>query len=1147
MLTIALIFIAVSLTVYYAAPPVKVDFSVKKRLPIFALERGVALLGMKYSVTRAGLGIKYSSVVPKRNIAAAKKYLDTEHAEPWRIELIAHKQRILSVFSSCKKSISASSFLGHVGKYPRIFLLSKYFIENTCGDITANQLTGLLSVFEEHAQLTEREKRALPDYIRFCLIGLLCSIVKSQNARGEYYFRGISDGAREKVDLDRITDEDYICGLVSGADGRNTAALNALFDANEINLAEAQDKRRSMCAMAYAIIRATLRSLDEVDVFARSINSVEIIKQPSARYIRFFKIALPSLIVLYAALTCVFASPRYVALFYVGSIITYFALRLPILLRTPSGLAFDFLQKINGFFSQGGRHEVNGKRAFLYECAYIDSASDFFSGKIFGGTLCLSADNRGQIEVVGQNGALGKLNIVFSCESKQFDLSRFDVYAEPHRYVYRAVSGAELAVEVFPSPTVKACVCRITAVNGNAESKTIGFAGLFASTDKKLIYIFTLGADSGDMPTDLRYSPDKKVISTSGKLSVPPFGKSTACIIVAELSSMREAESIKRTVCAAMEFDLDYLGMNAYEKKRFCDTEVLKIDCIPEHDSTAVALCPNLPKKETVLHCGEIGYTESGELYIDDTSDCNPEISGEIACRKTCICCKPYGVESICLPDTLITDRSAFYSATVSAFVMLDCDGAIWSPTLLPLGKGQMSALFSFGCTEYSCAYNGLICSQKCYASGDEVLFDIKLKNETDIARELTMTFSAISKGGKCACILCSEEVVERAEYKEAYYRRGQIVRAHDFLTGGNTPAATAVVKIDLPENGERRVIFSVSETTGEMPSIESADNALQDNAGFFSRLGKVRMHSDNTALDIAYRRALYGAYMFWLAGSVTTRTLYYLTCAIKYVNIASVKRKLIEFLKKEKCDVYLALAVTEYVRYSGDNMFLFADANGITAGEACMRALDNSIRDGRFCFSDKSIFLVKSIMDMLTLFADKAIDRNRSGTYITALCSCARYCSAAVKATAAADESGLVGLSAVKRAADLYISGEYDRAFALIEAQSEANLGRNAFMCRNGEDAEEAALIFSVITERLIGLHIRGERAKINPCVTTKSPQIEFDLLGNRDLRIVVDGSVECGNWSMRTDRISYTGGSIDLSNVGCDRITFVRDGAHL
>ena len=1168
-LIVIAIFIAVSLPVRYVAPPAKVCFSVKKRLSFDACMRGIAILGKRLSVTEYGFGIKCSSVKPKKTVSAAETHATHKHAELWRLELVANKQRVYSVFSSCKKSIAASSFLGHVGKYPRLFLFCKYTVESLCGDISAARLKNFVAEFCGYTQFTEKEKRYLPDYLRFCLVGLLCTVVKTEDALCADFYKGFADAENGRVDLDRLNSDDYICGLLCALDGGDNKSLDMLFEVNNIDTVGAEERRRKRNADTYAIVKAVVRSLDEVDAYADE--NVEAKREKTSRgYALFCKVAMPILLFVYALLTCIFASPIFVALFFVCAVITYFALRLPVLLHSADAETFDVLQIIKDKISSRPKSEATLPRAFMTESA-VDCLNEYVSEKIDCGMLVLRADNTGTVEISDRTrGEIGKLNMLFSTGKTTIDLCAFDTVIQSHRCVYRTVGDAEISVEIFPSPIAAACVCKVTTINGTPRALELMFSGLFAPksdscevkktgehtalSGNNVLYVFT--ADAKDLqrriPTMSKYAPDDNVISAHGALIVPPFEKRSAYFVVAVLSSLSESESVRRCVCDARDFDLDYLRVNAGSERCVADVCERGV-CLFSDNSTNEenATVVRLPCLDAGISGRAFGYLPGGELYVRSV-DCNtPEMYSLVASSGGCARCAPYGIEKIIMQGVSITDKNEFFRMSAGAFIILKKGETLWSPTLLPDGKGDMSALLGFGYAEYSCAYNGILCVQKCFpgVDGKCFLFDVTLKNELDHSNALTVMLSAVTRNGGRARILCSDEPRERAEYKEAYFRRGKIVCVDNFLFGGITPAATLATEIELPANGTRRIVFSLTDRDSEEAyTIADADNAFRHCSAVYSRIGKTALQTSDNALDVAYKRAACGVYTFWRQCGISlgARELYYLICAVKYVDISSVRKRLTKYISEKNCDIYFLLAVAEYVRFSGDGDLLFAETGGMTFAERSMRILDECIARGDAFLHVRGIKEVKSVAAMFGMFNELSGKGDRSAAYISAMCACAEHSTRAARSIVSSDENGLIGIDAAIRAMDLYECGEYDRAYALLDSVNPVKNpdGFGAFMCNTATDASIAALFYTAVTEKFLGLNICGNRARINPCVTKNSPDTEFDLLGASDVHIRIDKSVEKGNWTMKIDKVSYASNSLDLANIGCDTVTLCRDG---
>lgn len=347
-----------------------------------------------------------------------------------------------------------------------------------------------------------------------------------------------------------------------------------------------------------------------------------------------------------------------------------------------------------------------------------------------------------------------------------------------------------------------------------------------------------------------------------------------------------------------------------------------------------------------------------------------------------------------------------------SAFVVIECDGKMWSPTYDPLGKGRLSVRHGSGFSEYSCAYDGFITTDKQFAvrGKNAELFSVTVRNTSDRARALNIMFAVSSTSGKSCgvkfdgkcltlvnksdgkgfCVSSSFPISEWCAYSEGYCMFGKVDRACRLRQGGVDFAPAASVDVNLLPNETKSITFclAVYDNDKDENKIDvcAADAYFLREAQFYSSFKDIELHSTDKLLNNVYHRALYLAYAAFVSGrdgkkkmSVTDK----LVCcfAVKYADAGSV-RAFIESLCARRCEsdmttatnnsgidsreedmriseLLLPLAVKDFVDHTGEFKLLAHKAtcmaqNGSGGGcssvmEYCMAIIEKHIDIGEF------------------------------------------------------------------------------------------------------------------------------------------------------------------------------------------------------
>ena len=125
----------------------------------------------------------------------------------------------------------------------------------------------LVKRFSAVAPLTVDECGMLGDMLIFCLCETICAAADGAERKGRSYDKGRADGADGRVDLDRITSDDYICGLTETAE--DTDAVARMAENNGIDVDAAVAARRKYVAEVYALIACAAEAVKAFSALPR--------------------------------------------------------------------------------------------------------------------------------------------------------------------------------------------------------------------------------------------------------------------------------------------------------------------------------------------------------------------------------------------------------------------------------------------------------------------------------------------------------------------------------------------------------------------------------------------------------------------------------------------------------------------------------------------------------------------------------------------------------------------------------------------------------------------------------------------------------------------------------------------------------------
>ena len=215
----------------YAVPPQPPIKRYCERCTKSSLLARMRLIGQRYSSVTSGFGIKYREIKLKRlivSIARRAAECGEGSVSAWESEIISSHSLIESCFEQGIAAARLAHSLGHVNGYPRIYLLCGELVSALCGNTDNSLVKCAVNEFERYAPLTAAEKDLFCGMLEFCLCELLYNYASAASVRNDAYLSGREDGAKGNVDLDRIDNADYVCGVTDCATSADGAAIGRI-------------------------------------------------------------------------------------------------------------------------------------------------------------------------------------------------------------------------------------------------------------------------------------------------------------------------------------------------------------------------------------------------------------------------------------------------------------------------------------------------------------------------------------------------------------------------------------------------------------------------------------------------------------------------------------------------------------------------------------------------------------------------------------------------------------------------------------------------------------------------------------------------------------------------------------------------------
>lgn len=1005
--------------------------------------------------------------------------------------------------------------------------------------------------------------------------------------RSGEYRKGAYDGNVGKVDLDSIENCDYICGLYDTASSKEKRAVERVLETNGASREQAERERKLFLSKSAAIIGSTVRSLKMLKNFSLAVEQKNFEKKRkslSPMIIKVLSVAPVVLSLVTAALVCIFVPARNAAIVAVASLIFYTLFRLPVLLHAPDHTS-KYQLRVEALFKK----IVKKKEPVIFlptrvqsEIAYFGGEAELIENVLFGKNISVKADNRGTVTIITSHGEYS-LKIFCSADGGTVCLDECDGVFDKHTSIYNIINDdMELHVKLLAAVDCDCCCVSVSVINRTPNIKDVKLT-IILIPKAKISYktcerlqnciafessecAFALACENAIYKTDLQgYEQSARSCGAMALVGETQFMLDGFARVLNRASVIFATTTLEAERLAELTLDNRYLAHAELAARTFCDdNDINAADTRCIFDS--VKDCDEA--EYTAFDC-DIGFLKDG-IYAFDPAAGHIAVPNNTVCNDECgVKLSATGVEEIIWHGETVTAERSVFDALARAFVVINEDGTMWSPTRAPLGKGNIRVSHGFGYTEYTCGYNGSISSLKIYtANGLGVLFDISVENKSKSARNFEIMFSAlltekfsasvqdnvpVAMFGKTnIAVLCSEEICAAACRKEGYFIRGKIARTSEFRAGGSTPAPTVCARVNIKPHDKKRVVFALAERDGsENISMVFADRRLEEVVECSKKFGRIDLHSSNELLNFVHKRALYKAYTEgFMLNLCSARDKAAVCTAVKYVDPATVKNRLVELLCDTSDDdsmLYTAIAVMDYAEFSQDYGFL---------DERITREV------GRNC---RNVNAIETVSDRCLYLAASALTHEPSGNivkqtvYYRQIIDILRYFENKSKAdimrknVSRAVDSYSQKLKSVKyivyKSEDvfdmleyallLFRSGDYGGAFGVLIKCSRIVLDDSA------HSAAACALFYTLITEQLAGIAFSGERARIFPRLAKHIPELAFDInTEHGKAHIIVDNSVQTGDWIMRAGNISYMTGNIKLSNRDEKTIYFCRNG---
>lgn len=977
LLIVIAIVIAVFLTVRSVMQPYRPDFALKRRVPTRGIAARARALGKKCAAVERGSGLSLSTLSPlRREYKALKRRSDDGKSLTSAQTVCAvNRDAVLGAAERAKTVMRKSYALGHVDKRPRLFLLCDMLVSDMRGYLDAKLVKTSVKAFCESAPLAFSELEGLPDMLRLCLCGLIMRVLGEENARAEVYDSGMRDGGDGKIDIGRLSDHDYLCGVADAVTSADKSAFDALIESNAVDTESARQTRRKRLALAYSAVYGAVRSLAAVNVldlcalielcaadkvlcgvdgyseeseqvkadylracereakrrgtgecaYAHSVaDSAATVGCKISDYITagdkdgkkpIYTAIAVSLVVLAGVIICLTFSYRYAAVFPIFAIAIYALFRRRLIIPK-----IDLMRRKYKASNAGITEYVPPVRL-----AYFGGETDYKQNTIDGGRSRVVADNRGKVTVKSEHGT-AELGLDVSANSERIRLAAFDGVFSSYKNTYRVVAeNAEFSAEFIAPIDGAGCSVRVTAINRTDVPVAIGIFAAAKKSGKKKNVEFSLVNTTRETPYAVALCSDRACSEHDGargdaelseRFTLDGYQKRSVVIntLFAENASLLSRRAV--AACGSGSFECDEAAAREYcaDTDSFAGLHEPMPSIEPYKKVAHIAADVELPTLAYDVAADFGGYTRDGGLL---------PLPGSGTDVKNVMCDGEYCTEIYADGDSVrVPDINGETDADLTAaFIALGENGIIWTPTLRPLGRGNLYAVHHIGHSEFVCGYNGFVCTLRRYIAlgGRGEFFDVTLANKTDRQRETDVMLSVrsdvvcdtIMDSGRLLArdadgkvvfgLQASERINEYAEFAEGYFVRGVVDRASGFRPGGVLHAPTVSTRVSVMPKSAARVVFLLRCGDGApfKPNAVNADAALAACKNHYEKCARFTARTGDRALNKAFMWVQYALInavkASELADSGNAARDIVLFRAARYFDISAVKRKILK------------------------------------------------------------------------------------------------------------------------------------------------------------------------------------------------------------------------------------------------------------
>lgn len=788
-------------------------------------------------------------------------------------------------------------------------------------------------------------------------------------------------------------------------------------------------------------------------------------------------------------------------------------------------------------------------------CAVSSAPAVMFCGNetalrtnVMGGDgLFMTADNRGRLSVVCGSGGVdaGDFDISVATELGEHKLSHCDGAHMTGRTVYFMSDGnTEIRAEaIAPDEPRCAAVC-LSIINRTAETENVKvlarclpkYTGAFVPT----LRVFECGI-GGIADDGASLCASDRILHSETVARIPPFGKKEVAVC---LFFARDERTVSRGVSQVS-------SEGFFARETFAASGRTVASYLPVAAETAQ----------------DNAFVEAGYENI-------------LCDGRLCAILGKRGYE-YAVNGGAVTRRRRGLETGAPTLVMLGIGDEVYD-----LSDCE-NVFHGLGFSEYTDKKDACSYSLKRYIARGHAaeIFDLQMTNESDDRKSADVMFAALSgmigqvevyrsgdrvcavrkSDGKGFAVMSSLPISDHAFYREGYYAYGSVDRVSDFRKGGTEIAPAVSCRVEMPPFGTARAVFALA-CIGEESELESideerADEFLADEIELFTATS-VCPETRDAVLDSLYLRALYVAFT---GGFLLGEEQYDITCiAAKYLDADGVRRRISERLRASAPDGLIMYLIEDHMEYSGDDLYS-ETVNGTTVAELCLNAADKLARDA--VLPECEIIDKLSALRVLKIHSNKC-DTVRKRKYIKAMSALAAdvekyfYGNICTETTESVTESSLYVLGGVfpsrgreivaelepkvKRlcerlmqesdgreienvfsAALIYCAAAYavnddGRAFDIVKLFTEmfspcGKLGERL-------TPRIAAMFYSLVTTRLFGVNICGDRSTLEPHLCADCRHVEYLMPKSFGrAHISADCNGDGGAWNMRVGRITY------------------------